>query len=148
MEQMFNVSSNPHVRARMTTAKIMQLVVIALLPAALMGIYNHGLKALAVLVVSTGSAALAEWLYDHFMHKKNTVKDFSAVVTGLLIGLNMPAGIPLWIPVLGSIFCNYCGKTAFWRSWTELYKSGPGSPLFPYDFLCRQDDRFFCIRQL
>ena len=51
MEQMFNVSSNPHVRARMTTAKIMQLVVIALLPAALMGIYNHGLKALAVLVV-------------------------------------------------------------------------------------------------
>ena len=50
MEQMFNVSSNPHVRARMTTAKIMQLVVIALLPAALMGIYNHGLKALAVLV--------------------------------------------------------------------------------------------------
>ena len=79
MEQMFNVSSNPHVRARMTTAKIMQLVVIALLPAALMGIYNHGLKALAVLVVSTGSAALAEWLYDHFMHKKNTVKDFSAV---------------------------------------------------------------------
>ena len=148
MEQMFNVSSNPHVRARMTTAKIMQLVVIALLPAALMGIYNHGLKALAVLVVSTGSAALAEWLYDHFMHKKNTVKDFSAVVTGLLIGLNMPAGIPLWHPGARQYFCNYCGKTAFWRSWPELYEPGPGSPLFPYDFLCRQDDRFFCIRQL
>ena len=110
---MFNVSSNPHVRARMTTAKIMQLVVIALLPAALMGIYNHGLKALAVLVVSTGSAALAEWLYDHFMHKKNTVKDFSAVVTGLLIGLNMPAGIPLWIPVLGSIFAIIVVKQLF-----------------------------------
>ena len=113
MEQMFNVSSNPHVRARMTTAKIMQLVVIALLPASLMGIYNHGLKALAVLVVSTGSAALAEWLYDHFMHKKNTVKDFSAVVTGLLIGLNMPAGIPLWIPVLGSIFAIIVVKQLF-----------------------------------
>ena len=113
MEQMFNVSSNPHVRARMTTAKIMQLVAIALLPAALMGIYNHGLKALAVLVVSTGSAALAEWLYDHFMHKKNTVKDFSAVVTGLLIGLNMPAGIPLWIPVLGSIFAIIVVKQLF-----------------------------------
>ena len=113
MEEMYNVSSNPHVRARMTTAKIMQLVVIALLPAALMGIYNHGLKALAVLVVSTGSAALAEWLYDHFMHKKNTVKDFSAVVTGLLIGLNMPAGIPLWIPVLGSIFAIIVVKQLF-----------------------------------
>ena len=113
MEQMFNVSSNPHVRARMTTAKIMQLVAIALLPAALMGIYNHGLKALAVLVVSTGSAVLAEWLYDHFMHKKNTVKDFSAVVTGLLIGLNMPAGIPLWIPVLGSVFAIIVVKQLF-----------------------------------
>lgn len=49
----------------------MQLVVIALLPAALMGIYNHGLKALAVLVVSTGSAALAEWLYDHLCTKEH-----------------------------------------------------------------------------
>lgn len=147
MEQMFNVSSNPHVRARMTTAKIMQLVVIALLPAALMGIYNHGLKALAVLVVSTGSAALAEWLYDHFMHKKNTVKDFSAVVTGLLIGLNMPAGIPLWIPVLGSIFAIIVVKQLL-AVLDRLYESGPGSPLFPYDFLCWQDDRFFCIRQL
>ena len=110
---MFNVSSNPHVRARMTTAKIMQLVVIALLPAALMGIYNHGLKALAVLVVSTGSAALAEWLYDHFMHKPNTIGDFSAVVTGLLIGMNMPAGIPLWIPALGSIFAIIVVKQLF-----------------------------------
>ena len=93
MEQMLNVSSNPHVRARMTTAKIMQLVAIALLPAAIVGIYNFGFKALAILVVSTGSAVLAEWLYDHFMHKPNTIGDFSAVVTGLLIGMNMPAGI-------------------------------------------------------
>ena len=113
MEEMYNVSSNPHVRARMTTAKIMQLVVIALLPAALMGIYNHGLKALAVLVVSTGSAALAEWLYDHFMHKPNTVKDFSAVVTGLLLALNMPAQIPLWMPVLGSAFSIIVVKQLF-----------------------------------
>ena len=70
-------------------------------------------KALAILVVSTGSAVLAEWLYDHFMHKKNTVKDFSAVVTGLLIGLNMPAGIPLWIPVLGCVFAIIVVKQLF-----------------------------------
>ena len=113
MEQMLNVSSNPHVRARMTTAKIMQLVSIALLPAAIMGVYNYGLKALAILVVSTGSAVLAEWLYDHFMHKKNTVKDFSAVVTGLLIGMNMPAGIPIWIPALGSVFAIIVVKQLF-----------------------------------
>ena len=90
MEQMYNVSSNPHVRARMTTAKIMQLVVIALLPAALMGIYNHGLKALAVLVVSTGSAVLAEWLYDHFMHKKNTAPMFDGLIDIVSISLNTP----------------------------------------------------------
>ena len=113
MEQMFNVSSNPHVRARMTTAKIMQLVTIALLPAAIVGVYNYGLKALAILVVSTGSAVLAEWLYDHFMHKPNTIKDFSAVVTGLLIGMNMPVGIPLWIPVLGSVFAIIIVKQLF-----------------------------------
>ena len=65
------------------------------------------------MVVSTGSAVLAEWLYDHFMHKKNTVKDFSAVVTGLLIGMNMPAGIPLWIPALGSIFAIIVVKQLF-----------------------------------
>ncbi len=52
------------------------------------------------------------------------------MVTGLLIGLNMPAGIPLWIPVLGSIFCNYCGKTAFWRSWPELYEPGLAARCF------------------
>ena len=113
MEQMLNVSSNPHVRARMTTAKIMQLVAIALLPAAIVGIYNFGFKALAILVVSTGRAVLAEWLYDHFMHKPNTIGDFSAVVTGLLIGMNMPAGIPLWIPALGSIFAIIVVKQLF-----------------------------------
>ena len=69
MEQMFNVSSNPHVRARMTTAKIMQLVVIALLPAALMGNYNHGLKALAVLFaffILSFSFGLIHLLFTNF----------------------------------------------------------------------------------
>lgn len=113
MERMLNVSSNPHVRSRMTTAKIMQLVVIALLPAALVGVYNYGLSALLVLLVSTGSAVLTEWLYDHFMHKANTIKDYSAAVTGLLIGMNMPAGISLWIPVLGSVFAIIVVKQLF-----------------------------------
>ena len=62
MEEMLNVSSNPHVRARMTTAKIMELVAIALLPTAFAGVYNFGFRALAVLIVSTGAAVLAEWL--------------------------------------------------------------------------------------
>lgn len=113
MEEMLNVSSNPHVRARMTTAKIMELVAIALLPTAFAGVYNFGFRALAVLIVSTGAAVLAEWLYDHFMHKPNTITDFSAVVTGLLLGLNMPASIPLWIPALGSVFAIIIVKQLF-----------------------------------
>lgn len=113
MEEMLNVSSNPHVRARMTTAKIMELVAIALLPTAIAGVFNFGFRALAVLIVSTGAAVLAEWLYDHFMHKPNTITDFSAVVTGLLLGLNMPASIPLWIPALGSVFAIIIVKQLF-----------------------------------
>ena len=75
--------------------------------------YNFGFRALAVLIVSTGAAVLAEWLYDHFMHKPNTITDFSAVVTGLLLGLNMPASIPLWIPALGSVFAIIIVKQLF-----------------------------------
>ncbi len=100
MGEMLHVSSNPHVRDRMTTAKIMQMVFVALLPAAAVGVWNFGLRALLVLCVSVLSAVCSEWVYDHFMHKPNTVKDWSAAVTGLLLGMNLPVFIPLWIPGL------------------------------------------------
>ena len=104
MDQMLHVSSNPHVRDKMTTSKIMQLVALALLPTTLFGIYNFGLRALLVVVITVASSVFFEWIYDKLMHKKNTITDFSAVVTGLLLALNMPASIPLWMPVLGSAF--------------------------------------------
>ena len=104
MDQMLHVSSNPHVRDKMTTSKIMQLVALALLPATLFVIYNFGLRALLVVVITVASSVFFEWIYDKLMHKKNTITDFSAVVTGLLLALNMPASIPLWMPVLGSAF--------------------------------------------
>lgn len=113
MDQMLHVSSNPHVRDKMSTSRIMQLVVIALLPASVFGIWNFGLHALLVILVSVLSSVAFEWLYDHFMHKKNTVTDFSAVVTGLLLALNMPASIPLWMPVLGSAFAIIVVKQLF-----------------------------------
>ena len=102
MEQMLNVSSNPHVRDKMTTGRIMQLVVLALLPTTLFGIWNFGFRAFLVVLVTVASSVFFEWLYDRLMHKKNTVTDFSAAVTGLLLALNMPPQIPLWMPVLGS----------------------------------------------
>lgn len=113
MEEMYNVSSNPHVRDKMTTSRIMQLVVIALLPATLFGIWNFGFHALLVVLVTVISSVFFEWLYDRLMHKKNTITDFSAVVTGLLLALNMPPQIPLWMPVLGSAFAIIVVKQLF-----------------------------------
>ena len=113
MEQMLNVSSNPHVRDKMTTGRIMQLVVLALLPTTLFGIWNFGFRALLVVLVTVASSVFFEWLYDRLMHKKNTVTDFSAAVTGLLLALNMPPQIPLWMPVLGSAFAIIVVKQLF-----------------------------------
>ena len=113
MDQMLHVSSNPHVRDKMTTSKIMQLVALALLPTTLFGIYNFGVRALLVVVITVASSVFFEWIYDKLMHKKNTITDFSAVVTGLLLALNMPVSIPLWMPVLGSAFAIIVVKQLF-----------------------------------
>ena len=113
MEQMLNVSSNPHVRDKMTTSRIMQLVALALLPTTLFGIWNFSFRALLVVLVTVASSVFFEWLYDRLMHKKNTINDFSAVVTGLLLALNMPPQIPLWMPVLGSAFAIIVVKQLF-----------------------------------
>ena len=110
---MLNVSSNPHVRDKMTTGRIMQLVVLALLPTTLFGIWNFGFRAFLVVLVTVASSVFFEWLYDRLMHKKNTVTDFSAAVTGLLLALNMPPQIPLWMPVLGSAFAIIVVKQLF-----------------------------------
>lgn len=113
MDQTLHVSSNPHIRDKMTTSRIMQMVVLALLPASLFGIWNFGLHALLVILVSVISSVGFEWIYDRLMHKKNTVTDFSAVVTGLLLALNMPPMIPLWMPVLGCAFAIIVVKQLF-----------------------------------
>lgn len=113
MDQTLHVSSNPHVRDKMTTSRIMQLVVLALLPASIFGIWNFGLHALLVILISVISSVAFEWIYDRLMHKKNTITDFSAVVTGLLLALNMPPMIPLWMPVLGCAFAIIVVKQLF-----------------------------------
>lgn len=82
----------------------MQLVTIALLPAAAFGVWNFGIYALAMLVTTTAAAVATEYIYQKLMHKPVTVRDFSAVVTGLLLGMNMPPTAPLWMGALGSVF--------------------------------------------
>lgn len=113
MSDMLKVSSSPHIRSKVSTDKIMLTVAIALLPASLFGIYNFGFRALFVMLISVASCVAAEWIYEKCMHKPSTIGDFSAVVTGLLLALNMPPMIPLWIPVLGSAFAIIIVKQLF-----------------------------------
>lgn len=104
LDKMLHVSSSPHDRGKDTTAIVMLDVVIALLPTTAFGIYHFGFHALLVVLASVTAAILAEYAYEKLLHKRLTVMDGSAAVTGLLIGLNMPPEIALWIPVLGSFF--------------------------------------------
>ncbi|MCI9025124.1 MAG: RnfABCDGE type electron transport complex subunit D [Dorea sp.] len=107
------MSSSPHIRSKDTSGKIMLYVTIALLPASAFGVWNFKLPALVMLICTTASAVLTEYIYEKFMHKKITVDDFSAVVTGLLLGLNMPASAPWWMGVLGGIFAILIVKQLF-----------------------------------
>lgn len=113
MSDKFNISSSPHVRSKITTMNIMLMVLIALLPTTAFGIYNFGTDALVVVLVTTGSAVLTEYLYQKLMHKKITVGDLSAAVTGLLLALNMPPTAPWWMCVLGSVFAILIVKQLF-----------------------------------
>lgn len=104
MSKMLNVSSSPHVRSRETTHSIMLDVAIAMLPASAFGVYHFGFSALWVIIVTVASCMLSEYVYQKLMHLPSTVGDCSALVTGLILALNMPPQIPLWIPALGGIF--------------------------------------------
>ena len=112
MADLLKVSSNPHVRSKVNTASIMFAVVIALLPATGFGIYNFGLRALWVILTCVASAVLTEFLFGLYK-KKQTIGDLSAVVTGLLLALNLPVTIPLWTAALGSIFSILVVKCLF-----------------------------------
>ena len=110
---MLNVSSSPHVRDKSSTNRIMLDVCIALLPACAFGVYNFGVRALLVLCVSVASCVLFEYIYERLMHKNLTVSDLSAVVTGLLLGMNLPHTLPIWMVVLGSAFAIIIVKQLF-----------------------------------
>lgn len=112
MSELFKVSSNPHIRSKATTSQIMLAVIIALMPATGYGVYNFGIRALLVVLATIASTVLTEFLYGLF-RKKTTVSDLSAVVTGLLLALNMPVNIPLWIPMLGGVFAILVVKLLF-----------------------------------
>ncbi|MCI9164173.1 MAG: RnfABCDGE type electron transport complex subunit D [Lachnospiraceae bacterium] len=104
MSKLLNVSASPHVRSKETTQSIMADVCIAMLPAAAFGVFQFGFHALLVLIVTVAACVLSEYVFQKMMKLPLTVSDMSAVVTGMILALNMPANIPLWIPVLGGVF--------------------------------------------
>ena len=86
----------------MNTQNLMLDVVIAMIPAAAFGVYNFGFHALLVLLITSAVCVASEYVYEKLMHKKVTVDDRSAEVTGLLLALNLPASAPWWMGVLGA----------------------------------------------
>jgi len=96
------VTSSPHVRAKHSTRSIMLDVIIALIPAGVMGVWHLGWRAGLVILVSVISAVAWELIYNFFAKKKQTVGDLSAIVTGLLLAYSLPASVPMWLPVVGS----------------------------------------------
>ena len=113
MRELYNVSASPHVRSGVTTRSIMRDVAIALIPASVFGVYQFGFKAFLVLLTSIASAMVCEYLWKKFVVKKKTPYECSALVTGLLLGMNLPASVPLWIPVVGSAFAILVVKEMF-----------------------------------
>ncbi|MDO5416662.1 MAG: RnfABCDGE type electron transport complex subunit D [Lachnospiraceae bacterium] len=104
MSRLLNVSSSPHVRDTVTTKSIMYDVLIAMLPAAAFGVYQFGFHALMVIVLTMLACVVSEYVYQVFMHRPITIADGSALVTGMILALNMPPEIPVWMPALGGVF--------------------------------------------
>ena len=98
------VASSPHIRGNFRTNRIMLDVVLALLPALAVGIWMLGIRALLVTLLCIVSAVAAEWLFSLVTKTRNTVVDGSAVVTGLLLAMTLPASVPYWLAAAGSVF--------------------------------------------
>ena len=113
MNENLHISSGPHVRSGWTTRKIMFTVVLALLPATVVGVIVNGWNALFIILASIGSAVLSEALFDLVCRKPKTWLDGSAVVTGLMLALTLSADTPIYIPIIGSAFAIIVVKCAF-----------------------------------
>lgn len=115
LEQKFILTggSSPHIRRETNTSTLMRDVLIALAPASLVSIYNYGWRAAVLIVVAMAAAVLSEYLWNHFMKKPQTIGDLSALVTGLLLALNVSSLVPWWMMVIGSAFAIIVVKMLF-----------------------------------
>jgi Na+-translocating ferredoxin:NAD+ oxidoreductase subunit D len=107
------VSGSPHIHKPTSVSRIMWTVVISLIPALIAGVIIFGLDALWVTLAAVAAAVLTELTFGLLTKKKITILDGSAVITGILLAFNLPSGVPLWLPVVGSIFSIAIGKQVF-----------------------------------
>jgi len=107
------VSVSPHIKSEETTSLIMWTVNFSLLPALLMGAYFFGPKAILAVALAIISAMLSEYIYQKALNKKITINDGSSFLTGLLLGMNLPASVPFYIPIIGSFVAVIITKQLF-----------------------------------
>ncbi|MCH5321272.1 MAG: RnfABCDGE type electron transport complex subunit D [Eubacterium sp.] len=110
---MYNVSISPHVREKSTTKAIMRDVAIAVLPTLAFGVYHFGLNALFVTLICVATCVISEVLFELISKRPITVFDYSAVVTGLILAINLPPTVSWWIPVIGGVFAIVAVKMLF-----------------------------------
>ena len=113
MDNLLHLSASPHIHSGRTTSSIMRDVLISLLPAVVAGTVIFGWRSLLVIAVCVASCVILEALFDLITKKEQTVGDFSAAVTGLLLALNLPANIPIWQCVVGCLFAIILVKCLF-----------------------------------
>lgn len=113
MSEKYQVSSSPHVREGVTTNRIMLYVILALMPTTIFGIYNFGWRALVLILVTVATCVLCEFVFNLIAKRPNTIKDCSAIVTGLLLALNLPSTLPIWEAILGGFFAIIIVKMVF-----------------------------------
>lgn len=108
------VDSSPHIKDKLSTQSIMRDVLIALIPTSLVGVLVFGLRAIFIIGTCAISAVISEYAFQKITKKEITIKDLSAIVTGVLLALNLPINTPLWVACIGSIVAIVLVKANFW----------------------------------
>ena len=129
------VSASPHIVTEMDTTRLMGSVLLALAPAWIASIYIFGLRALVLSVVCVAASVLFEYLFNAIVHKKQTVGDLSAALTGLLIAFNVPANFPFWQAIIG---CHRSSQGTLRRNRKELLEPCYHSAYLPVHLVLGQ----------
>jgi len=151
MASILTISPSPHVRSGMTTQKIMGLVILALVPSIAAATIIFGLRALLLVLFCAIVSALTEFVCQKLMKKEVTISDGSAVLTGVLLALNLPATLPLWEAAIGCIFAVAIVKQLFGGLGCNFANPAITGRIFSAAFLCQRYDHLgktFCVSGL